>query len=103
MDGDFLQHATTKQKEKFVQTRGLTDSPFLIIPDMLDWRQIWRSNTSRKGSNRANTVLLHLCRVRPCKDLLKNGSWEPLHECQRMWLQDVMDILMGCHGATDQY
>ncbi|GFT23133.1 hypothetical protein TNCV_1858651 [Trichonephila clavipes] len=35
--------------------------------------------------------------------LLKNGSWEPLHEWQHMWLQDVMDIMLGCHDATAQY
>ncbi|GFW04693.1 hypothetical protein TNCV_3897451 [Trichonephila clavipes] len=29
--------------------------------------------------------------------LLKNGSWEPLHEWQHMWLQNVMDIPLGCH------
>ncbi|GFX23767.1 hypothetical protein TNCV_3597091 [Trichonephila clavipes] len=57
----------------------------------------------RKGSNSAETVLRHHCRVRPSIDLLKNGSWEPLHEWQHMWLQDVMDIPLGCHGATDQY
>ncbi|GFU94010.1 uncharacterized protein TNCV_2390991 [Trichonephila clavipes] len=33
--------------------------------------------------------------------LLKNGSWEPLHEWKHMWLQDVMGItgLAWCHGS----
>ncbi|GFU51120.1 hypothetical protein TNCV_2549271 [Trichonephila clavipes] len=42
----------------------------------------------------------------PCEPsivLFKNGSWEPFHEWQHMWLEDVIDIPLGCHGATDQY
>ncbi|GFX72963.1 hypothetical protein TNCV_2814031 [Trichonephila clavipes] len=65
-----------------------------MIPDMLDWRQVWGSGMLRKGSNDP-------CRVRPSIVLLKNGSWEPLHEWQHMWLQDVMHMPLGCHGATD--
>ncbi|GFW34480.1 hypothetical protein TNCV_500981 [Trichonephila clavipes] len=34
-------------------------------PNMLDWRQIWGSGRPRKGSNSAETVLRHPCRVRP--------------------------------------
>ncbi|GFU69731.1 hypothetical protein TNCV_1221191 [Trichonephila clavipes] len=74
-----------------------------MIQDMHDWRQIWGSSRPRKGSNSAETILWHPCRVRPSIVLLKNGSWEPLHELQHMWLQDVMDIPLGCRGATDHY
>ncbi|GFV39023.1 hypothetical protein TNCV_965891 [Trichonephila clavipes] len=74
-----------------------------MIPDMLDWRQIWGSDRPRKGSNSAEAVLLHPCCVRPSIVLLKNGSWELLHEWQNMWLQDIMDLLLGCHGVTNQY
>ncbi|GFW01553.1 hypothetical protein TNCV_5137361 [Trichonephila clavipes] len=56
---------------------------------------------AKEGSNRVKTVVLHPCRVRPIIALLKKDSWEPLHEWQHMWLQDVMDIPLGCHGATD--
>ncbi|GFY07070.1 hypothetical protein TNCV_4203411 [Trichonephila clavipes] len=35
--------------------------------------------------------------------LVENGPCEPLHEWQRMRSQDVMDIPLGSHGATDQY
>ncbi|GFT34074.1 hypothetical protein TNCV_4385131 [Trichonephila clavipes] len=80
----------------------MSNSPSQMIPDMLDWKQIWRSGRPRKGSNSAETVLWHPCRMRPNIVLLKNGSWEPLPECQHMWLQDVMDIQLGFHGATDQ-
>ncbi|GFV25290.1 hypothetical protein TNCV_4642511 [Trichonephila clavipes] len=81
----------------------MPNSPFQTIPDMLDWRQTWESGMPRKGSNSAEIVLLYPCRVRPSIVLLKNGSWELLHEWQHMWLNDVMDITLGCHGATDQY
>ncbi|GFX11725.1 hypothetical protein TNCV_4340711 [Trichonephila clavipes] len=70
---------------------------------MLDWRQIWGSGRARKDINRVETVLCHPCHVRPSIVLLKNGSWEPLHEWQHMCLQNVTDIPLGCHGATDQY
>ncbi|GFW62828.1 hypothetical protein TNCV_4451771 [Trichonephila clavipes] len=81
----------------------MPNSPSQMIQDMLDWRQIWGSGRPRKGSNSVETVLGHLSRVRPSMVLLKNDSWEPLHEWQHMWLQDVMDIPLGYHGATDQY
>ncbi|GFU88816.1 hypothetical protein TNCV_4444931 [Trichonephila clavipes] len=74
-----------------------------MIPDMLDWRQMWASCRPRKGSISAETVLRHPCHVRPSIVFLKKGSWEPLHERQHMWLHDVMDIPLGCHDATDQY
>ncbi|GFV94900.1 uncharacterized protein TNCV_1028981 [Trichonephila clavipes] len=35
--------------------------------------------------------------MRPSIVLLEKGSWEPLHQWQHMWLQDVMDIPLGCH------
>ncbi|GFV36708.1 hypothetical protein TNCV_1033841 [Trichonephila clavipes] len=87
----------------------MPNSPTQMIPDMLDWRQIWGSRRPRKGSNSAKKVLSSQeelckpCRVRPSIVLLKNGSWEPLHEWQHMCLQDVMDITLGCHGTTNQY
>ncbi|GFT70563.1 hypothetical protein TNCV_1133221 [Trichonephila clavipes] len=81
----------------------MPNSQSQMIPDMLDWRQIWGSGRPRKGSKSAETVLLHPCRMKLSIVLLKNGSWEPLHEWQHMWLQDVMDIPLGCHGAMDQY
>ncbi|GFW64793.1 uncharacterized protein TNCV_4450951 [Trichonephila clavipes] len=37
------------------------------------------------------------------RTLLKNGSWEPCHEWQHMWVKDVMDVPIGCHYAMDQY
>ncbi|GFU79318.1 hypothetical protein TNCV_2138411 [Trichonephila clavipes] len=73
-----------------------------MIPDLLDWRQIWGSGWPRKGSNSAKTVLGHPCRVSPSIVLLKSGSWELLHEWQHMWLQDVMDIQPGYHGPMDE-
>ncbi|GFS62460.1 hypothetical protein TNCV_1262511 [Trichonephila clavipes] len=77
--------------------------PSQIIPEMIDWRQIWGSGRSKKGSNSAETVLSHPCCVRPSIVLLKKGlMWEPLHEWKHMWLQDFMDIPLGCHGTTDQ-
>ncbi|GFV34315.1 hypothetical protein TNCV_4023301 [Trichonephila clavipes] len=88
---------------QFDQTRGMPNLPSEIIPDMLDWRQIWGSGRPRKGSNRAEIVLGHPYRARPSIAMLKNGSWESLHEWQHMWLQDVVNILLDCHGATDQY
>ncbi|GFU83316.1 hypothetical protein TNCV_3739271 [Trichonephila clavipes] len=81
----------------------MPSSALQMTPGMLDWRQIWRSGRSRKGSNSAGIVLWHLCRVKLSIVLLENGSWDPLHEWQHMWLQDVMDIPLGCHGVTDQY
>ncbi|GFW79096.1 hypothetical protein TNCV_3631271 [Trichonephila clavipes] len=69
---------------------------------MLDWRQIWGPGRPRKSSNSAETDLRHLCRVRPSIVLLKTGSWEPMHKWKHMWLQDVIDIPLGCLGATDQ-
>ncbi|GFY31846.1 hypothetical protein TNCV_4201541 [Trichonephila clavipes] len=92
-----------KEEINFVQTRGIPNSPSQMIPDMLDWRQIWGSGRPRNGSNSAVTFLCHTCRIRPSTVLLKNGSWEPLHEWQHIWLQDVMDIPLGCHGAMDHY
>ncbi|GFV02876.1 hypothetical protein TNCV_3610051 [Trichonephila clavipes] len=50
---------------QFVQTRGMPNSPSQMIPDRLDWRQIWGSGRSNKGSNSADTVLGHPCHVRP--------------------------------------
>ncbi|GFW77711.1 hypothetical protein TNCV_134021 [Trichonephila clavipes] len=47
--------------------------------------------------------IVTLCRVRLSIVLMKNGFWEPLQEWQHMWLQDVMDIPLGCHVANDQY
>ncbi|GFX30395.1 uncharacterized protein TNCV_3460461 [Trichonephila clavipes] len=68
-----------------------------MIPDMLNWRQIWRSSMPRKGNKHAETVLRHPFRMKSSIVLLKNGSWEPLHEWQHMCLQGVMDIPLGCH------
>ncbi|GFV80761.1 hypothetical protein TNCV_4619221 [Trichonephila clavipes] len=42
---------------QFVQARVLPNSPSQMIPDMLNWRQIWGSGRSRKGSKGAETVL----------------------------------------------
>ncbi|GFX08356.1 hypothetical protein TNCV_3268451 [Trichonephila clavipes] len=81
----------------------MPSSPSHMIPDVLVWRQIWGSDRQRKGSNSAETVLRHPYCVRPSIVWLKNGSWEPLHEWQHMWLLDVMDIPLGFHGATDHY
>ncbi|GFW91473.1 hypothetical protein TNCV_3376371 [Trichonephila clavipes] len=81
----------------------MLNSPSQTIPDMFDWNQIWGLGRPRKSSKSAETVLLHPCHVRPSIVLLKKVSWEPLHEWQHMWLQYVMDIPLGCHGATDQY
>ncbi|GFV46619.1 hypothetical protein TNCV_4291 [Trichonephila clavipes] len=39
-----------------VQTRGMSNSPSQIKPDMLYWRQIWGSGRPTKGSNSAETV-----------------------------------------------
>ncbi|GFX90213.1 uncharacterized protein TNCV_2449881 [Trichonephila clavipes] len=36
---------------KFAQTRGTPNSPSQMIPDMLDWRQIWGSGKRRKDIN----------------------------------------------------
>ncbi|GFV30009.1 uncharacterized protein TNCV_3100861 [Trichonephila clavipes] len=36
----------------------MPNSPSQIIPDMLDWRQIWGSVRSRKGNNSAETSLV---------------------------------------------
>ncbi|GFV43092.1 hypothetical protein TNCV_5027821 [Trichonephila clavipes] len=83
-------------------TSSLFNSPSQIISDMLDCREIWGSGRPRKGSNCAKTVLGHPCRLRPSIVLLKNGFWEPLHEWQHMWLQDIMGIPLCCHGAMDQ-
>ncbi|GFT64158.1 HNF-1_N domain-containing protein [Trichonephila clavipes] len=33
------------------------NSPSQMIPDMLDWREIWRSDRPRRGNNNAETVL----------------------------------------------
>ncbi|GFT49078.1 e3 ubiquitin-protein ligase RNF13 [Trichonephila clavipes] len=74
--------------------------PSQMIPDMLNWRQIWGSIRPRKGSNSAETVLRHPCHVRPSIFLLKNGSWEPLQEGQHMWLQDIMDMARVPHSIT---
>ncbi|GFX24052.1 hypothetical protein TNCV_2435461 [Trichonephila clavipes] len=76
----------------------MPNSPTQMIPDMLDWTQIWESGRPRKGSNSVDPS-----RMRPSIVLLKKGSSELLHEWQHMWLQDVMDIPLGCHGASDQY
>ncbi|GFV57743.1 hypothetical protein TNCV_4463411 [Trichonephila clavipes] len=73
-----------------------------MTPDMLDWKQIWGSDRPMKDSNSAEAVLTPLpCEAEYC--LVKNDSWEPLQDWQYMWLQDVMDIPLGCHGAMDQY
>ncbi|GFT04529.1 hypothetical protein TNCV_1930341 [Trichonephila clavipes] len=62
----------------------------------------------RAGQERIVTVRIqscdgHPCHVRSSIVFLKNVSLEPLHEWQLMWLQDIMDILLGWHGAKDQY
>ncbi|GFV48219.1 calpain-A [Trichonephila clavipes] len=44
-------------RPSFVQTRGMPNPPSQMIPDMLDWRQIWGSGRPRKGSNSVDTVL----------------------------------------------
>ncbi|GFW48891.1 hypothetical protein TNCV_3900891 [Trichonephila clavipes] len=77
-------------------------SPSQVIPDILDWRHIWGSGRPKKGSNNAETVLRHPCRMRWSIVWLKIGSREPLHEWQHIWLQDVMYIPLDGHGATDQ-
>ncbi|GFV75519.1 hypothetical protein TNCV_1483631 [Trichonephila clavipes] len=41
----------------FVQTRWMPNSPSQMIPDRLDWRQIWGSGRPRKGSNSPETPL----------------------------------------------
>ncbi|GFW00077.1 hypothetical protein TNCV_3568661 [Trichonephila clavipes] len=41
----------------FVQTRRMPNSSSQMIPDMLDWRQIWESGRPWKGSNCPKTVL----------------------------------------------
>ncbi|GFX95657.1 hypothetical protein TNCV_4885831 [Trichonephila clavipes] len=81
----------------------MPNSPFQMIPYIIDWRQIWGSGRPRKGSNSTETVLLHPCSVRRSIVLLKTGSREPLYEWQHMWFQNVMDIPLSCHGTTDQY
>ncbi|GFU43835.1 hypothetical protein TNCV_652261 [Trichonephila clavipes] len=81
----------------------MPNSSSQMIPDMLDWMQIWGPGNPRKGSNSAETVLLHPSPVRPSIAYLKNGSWEPLHEWQHKWLQDVVDIPLDSHGAMVQY
>ncbi|GFU69039.1 hypothetical protein TNCV_3785601 [Trichonephila clavipes] len=81
----------------------MPNSPSQMIPDILNWRKVCGSIRSRKGNNKAKTVLGHLCRMRPSIVVLKNGSWEPLHEWQHMGLQDAMDIPLGCYGVLDQY
>ncbi|GFV08901.1 hypothetical protein TNCV_3821441 [Trichonephila clavipes] len=73
----------------------MPNSSSQIISDMLDWRQIWGSGRTRKGSNNSY-------RARPSIVLLKNGSWEPLHEWQHVWLKDVLGIPLGFHCAMDQ-
>ncbi|GFX14322.1 NRF domain-containing protein [Trichonephila clavipes] len=44
-------------RSKLIQTRGMPYSSRQMIPDMLDWRQIWGSRRPKKGSNSAETVL----------------------------------------------
>ncbi|GFT19787.1 hypothetical protein TNCV_4992511 [Trichonephila clavipes] len=58
---------------------------------------------AKEELRQSSESLVKPCRMRPSLVLLKNGSWEPLQEWKHMWLQDVMDIPLGCHGATDQY
>ncbi|GFV61789.1 hypothetical protein TNCV_2517211 [Trichonephila clavipes] len=79
----------------------MLNSSSQMILDILDWRQILGSGRPRKGSSSAEIVLDRPCCVRPSFVLLKNGSWESLHEWHHMRLQDVMDITLGCHGATN--
>ncbi|GFW86001.1 uncharacterized protein TNCV_1968091 [Trichonephila clavipes] len=69
-----------------------------MIPDIFDWRQIWGLGKPRKGSKSAENVLWHPCRVRPSIVLFKNGSWEPLHEGQHMWLQYIMVTRINTKG-----
>ncbi|GFX28214.1 hypothetical protein TNCV_15531 [Trichonephila clavipes] len=38
---------------KFVTTRGMPNSSFQMILDMLNWRQIWGSGPLKKGRNSA--------------------------------------------------
>ncbi|GFT53995.1 hypothetical protein TNCV_153561 [Trichonephila clavipes] len=80
----------------------MPNSPSQITPDMLEWRQFWGSGRPRKGSNSAETVLRHPCPVRPSIILLKNGSWEPLHEWQHMWLQDAMCVVPRINTRGDR-
>ncbi|GFV42530.1 hypothetical protein TNCV_2905391 [Trichonephila clavipes] len=69
----------------------MPNSPSQMIPDTLDWRQICGSGRLRKDSSSVETVTHLLCKgMRSRTVLLKNGSLEPLHEWQHMWLQDVI-------------
>ncbi|GFV88071.1 hypothetical protein TNCV_3242211 [Trichonephila clavipes] len=42
---------------------------------------------TKEVCNSAETVLRYFGRVRSSIVLLKNGSWEPLHKWQHMWLK----------------
>ncbi|GFX69659.1 hypothetical protein TNCV_1770281 [Trichonephila clavipes] len=54
----------------------------------------------RANLGRVVTVWRLSCHVRPSIVLLKNVSWESIHEWQHMKLQDDMDIPLGCHVVS---
>ncbi|GFW58504.1 hypothetical protein TNCV_718051 [Trichonephila clavipes] len=46
-----------KVSAAFVQTRGMPNSPSEMIPDMLDWRQIWGSIRPRKEAKSRDSLV----------------------------------------------
>ncbi|GFV50613.1 hypothetical protein TNCV_2212761 [Trichonephila clavipes] len=53
-----------KKVTNFIQIRGMPNSPSQMIPDMLDWRQIWGSGSKGSiaafttGSSHTNTIVI---------------------------------------------
>ncbi|GFX08365.1 hypothetical protein TNCV_3268541 [Trichonephila clavipes] len=73
-----------------------------MMPYVLNWEQIWKSNRSGKDGSEVVATLWHPCCVWPRTVLLINGLWEPGQEWQHMRLKDVMDVPLTCHCDMDQ-
>ncbi|GFU47944.1 hypothetical protein TNCV_4967401 [Trichonephila clavipes] len=70
----------------------MSNSPSQMIPDMLDWRQIWGSGGPKKGINSAKTVLRALL-------------WEAVLCLVEKWLLGAVAYVetngvAGCHDHT---
>ncbi|GFS57440.1 hypothetical protein TNCV_1401311 [Trichonephila clavipes] len=59
--------ADIETNDLFVLTRGMPNSPSQMIPDMLDWRQIWRLGRPRKDSKCGDSLITPLlCDAKHC-------------------------------------
>ncbi|GFU51012.1 uncharacterized protein TNCV_4462041 [Trichonephila clavipes] len=77
----------------------MPNSPSQMVLDILDWRQISGSGRTRKGSNSAETVFLHPCRV-GAKATTRNGRRDPKCPSARRLRKVQEDTGAPSEGAT---